>query len=338
MSQTPSSSDGCSDQNDAPFQYPNPFRTNENNPAIARSWPDPNLVFAQQQLSPFYPYFPHTPPPPQRMQVPNAVDNSSTSCSRNSAGIPDRGASSTANNTCDTNGAKSAAKWGEGQTSEWKERIEEVESARATETWKKIVEEVNKSGDPKTVKQCKDKIRNLKKKYKEAKANNNKTGRPPQSSPFYDSFDEVLGTRAVVIMPGVIQSGQARSEDSPSSSQDLSVVSDESDQESESDAIGESDSESSPNSAERRAKRKRSNKEKTNKKAKKGRVTTASAMIDLTEKLMEMQNSQMRMMERSQKRAEDLLLKLEADQRKLDEEARARDQEFFLRMAEIMKK
>jgi hypothetical protein len=113
-----------------------------------------------------------------------------------------------ANNTCDTNGAKSAAKWGEGQTSvlvsEWKERIEEVESARATETWNKVVEEVNKSGDPKTVKQCKDKIQNLKKKHKEAKANNNKTGRPPQTSPFYDSFDEVLATRAVVTMPGVI--------------------------------------------------------------------------------------------------------------------------------------
>ena len=49
------------------------------------------------------------------------------------------------------------------------------------------MEEVNKSGDPKTVKQCKDKIRNLKKKYKEAKANNNKPGRPPQTSPFYNS-------------------------------------------------------------------------------------------------------------------------------------------------------
>ena len=132
-------------------------------------------------------------------------------------------------------------------------------------------------------------------------------------------------------MPGVIQSGQARFEDSSSSSQDLSVEFDESDQESESDAIAESDSESSPSSVERRAKRKQSKNETSNKKAKKGRLTTASAMIDLTEKLMEMQNSQMKTM-KSQKREEDLLLKLEADQRKLDEEARVRDQEFFLRM------
>ncbi len=118
------------------------------------------------------------------MQVPNAGDNSSTCAStsfnRNSAVIPNTSAPSTANNTCDTNGAKSAARWDEGQTSVlvsgWKERIEEVESA--AETWNKIVEEVNKGevnlGEPKTVKQCKDKIRNLKKKYKEAKANNNK--------------------------------------------------------------------------------------------------------------------------------------------------------------------
>ena len=170
MSHTPTSSDGCNDQNDAPFHYSNPFRMNENHPAIAHSWSEPNLMFAQPQLPPFYQYFPHTLPPPQRIQVPNAVGNSSTCAStsynRNSAVIPDS-APSTANNTGDTNGAKSAAKWGEGQTSvlvrEWKERIGEVESARATETWNKIVEEVNKSDDPKTVKQCKDKIRNLKK-------------------------------------------------------------------------------------------------------------------------------------------------------------------------------
>ena len=111
----------------------------------------------------------------------------------------------------------------------------------------------------------------------------------------------------------MIQSGQARSEDSSPSSQDQSVEFDESDQESESDAIGESDSESSPvlsndtpsgSSPKRKVQIKRQRKDES----------TVSAMIDLTEKLMEMQNSQMKMMEKSQKRAEDLLLKLEADQ------------------------
>ena len=148
MSHMPSSSNGCNDQNDAPLQYSNSFRINGNHPTIARSWSGPNLMFAQPQVPPFYQYFPHTQPPPQRIQVPNVVDNSSTCAStgynRNSDVILSSSAPSTANNTCDTNGAKSAAKWGEWQTSvlvsEWKDKIEEVESARATETWNKIVE------------------------------------------------------------------------------------------------------------------------------------------------------------------------------------------------------
>ena len=57
---------------------------------------------------------------------------------------------------------------------------------------------------------------------------------------------------------------------------------------------------------------------------------TASAMIDLTEKLVDMQNAQFKMLETAQKRTEDLLIKLETDQRKLDQESRRRDQEFFL--------
>lgn len=173
--------------------------------------------------------------------------------------------------------------------------------------------------------------------YKTAKTNNNKAGRPHQTSPYYDSFDEVLGTRAVVTMPGVLQSGKP-SEESSSSGQ--MNDSNESDEESDDGSLpGESDSESSPSSAERRPKRNvKKTKEEQKKKAKKGRVTTASAMVDLTEKLVGMQNSQMEMMKKAQKRAEDLLVKLEADQRKLAEEGRRRDQEFFLRMMEIMKK
>ena len=50
---------------------------------------------------------------------------------------------------------------------------------------------------------------------------------------------------------------------------------------------------------------------------------------------MEMQNSQMEMMERAQSGTEELLIKMETEQRKLDEESRRRDQEFFLRMAEL---
>ena len=46
----------------------------------------------------------------------------------------------------------------------------------------------------------------------------------------------------------------------------------------------------------------------------------------------------MEMMERAQSRTEELLIKMEKEQRKLDELSRRRDEEFFLRMAELLKK
>ncbi|XP_028411456.1 trihelix transcription factor GT-2-like [Dendronephthya gigantea] len=345
MSQTP---DRFDERNDAAFLFPNAFDGQESNSAFARATPEASWIFGRQpQPPPFYPYFPRAPVPPQRVQSLSAPGNSSdvpSTCSNEnrirsySTNIDENGASSTANT--DRNGAKSSSKWGEAQTSvlvsEWKERIEEVESSRATEAWNKIVEAVNKAGSKKTTKQCKDKLRNLKKAYKDAKTNNKATGRPPQTSPYFDSFDEVLGTRAVVTMPGIIQSGQAIFGDSSSSSQDQSFNdSEESDQEYDRRDASDSELESSLNAGPRP---KRKAPKKDQKKAKKGRITTASAMIDLTEKLVEMQNSQLKMMEKAQKRSEDLLIKLEADQRKLDEESRRRDQEFFLRMAEIMKR
>ena len=337
---------GIDDENEAP-SFPavqNTYVMNRNFPNIPQPNSNPRLMFAPQPTSPFYQYFPYPPPqPPQpRFPAPVADNSSCSSPSSNDSDVPNCSAASTANVVNSQNGAKTSTKWGEAQTSvlvnEWKERIDDVESARATETWHRIVQEVNKVGTQKTTKQCKDKIRNLKKSYKEAKANNNKTGRPRQTSPYYDSFDEVLGTRAVVTMPGVIQCGQAESDDL---SQDLSgtIESEESDEESDSEMNGSEGSGSSPNAAaEKQPKRKKRGEADQNKNAKKGRITTASAMIDLTEKLVDMQNAQYKMLETAQKRTEDLLIKLEADQRKLDEESRRRDQEFFLRMAELLKK
>jgi len=42
--------------------------------------------------------------------------------------------------------------------------------------------------------------------------------------------------------------------------------------------------------------------------------------------------------ERSQTRAEELMLKMDIEERKRDEDSRRRDQEFFLCMAELFKK
>ena len=55
-------------------------------------------------------------------------------------------------------------------------------------------------------------------------------------------------------------------------------------------------------------------------------------LLDLTTKILDMQNAQVQAIERSQTRAEEMMLKLEIELRKIDEESR-RDQEFFLRMA-----
>ena len=179
---------------------------------------------------------------------------------------------------------------------EGKERTEEMESSRATETWRHILNAVNKVGSPKTIEQCKDKIRNLKQAYKETRGNNNLTWRSPKSTPYYDSFDEVLGTRAVVTMPGVIQSDQVKSE----ASSDSANTSEAALNDSEEDSDGLVEFDSSATSSDASSKRKKNVLQKQSRKAKKGRVTASTAMVDLTGKLVEMQSSQMEMMERAQ--------------------------------------
>ena len=135
----------------------------------------------------------------------------------------------------DENGAKATqTKWFDAQTSvlveEWKERVEEVESSRSLEAWQKIVQAVNKAGPFKTMKQCKDKLRNLKQAYKDAKTNNSQTGRAAKTSPFFDAFEEVLGSRPVVKMPGVLQScSESTTSNSPSSSKSSHTDSSDSD-------------------------------------------------------------------------------------------------------------
>ncbi len=161
----------------------------------------------------------------------------------------------------------------------------------------------------------------------EAKANNNQTGSSPKKSPFFDTLDDVLGTRAVVTMPGVIQSDSVPYE--------TATLLNQSDDEESDDSDTESTSSPEQNATAKRKKQP----EKPARKQKKARVTAATAMVDLAEKLVEMQRSQAELMVKAQSRTEELsMLKMEMEQRKLDEESRRRDQEFFLCMAEIMKK
>ena len=57
------------------------------------------------------------------------------------------------------------------------------------------------------MKQCKDKIKNLKERYKEAKDKNKKSGESLHTCAFFNLFDEILGTRDVIEMPLVKEVG-----------------------------------------------------------------------------------------------------------------------------------
>ena len=119
----------------------------------AQSAPHPSWL----NLAPLYgSYFPHAAQTPQLrslLHISMAIgsDNvlASTSSSMN---VPERAPISSLFNptTNQTICAKSSTKWREEQSSvlvhEWKERIEEVESSRATETWRQILDVMNKAG------------------------------------------------------------------------------------------------------------------------------------------------------------------------------------------------
>ena len=92
----------------------------------------------------------------------------------------------------------------------WKENLSILESSRCNEGWHFIQKQVSKPGHEKTKLQCKNKIRNLKDLYKNAKLNNSKSGAASQTSPFSDVFDEVLSSRDVVNIPEKKEIGFAR--------------------------------------------------------------------------------------------------------------------------------
>ena len=88
-------------------------------------------------------------------------------------------------------------------------------------------------------------------------------------------------------MPGVIQSDQVKSE----ASSDSANTSEAALNYSEEDSDGSVESNSSATSSEAVSKRKKRVPQKASRKAKKGRVTAATVMVDLTGKLVEMQSS-----------------------------------------------
>ena len=76
----------------------------------------------------------------------------------------------------------------------WKENFKLAESTNGQRALAEIKISVDVAGPAKSIQQCKDKIRNLKDIYKQAKDNNKRSGSAPQTSEYFDVFDQVLGT------------------------------------------------------------------------------------------------------------------------------------------------
>ena len=83
----------------------------------------------------------------------------------------------------------------------WKEYYNELETAKQHSLWANIKVEIDKLRSPMSMKQVKDKLRNLKDAYKQARDNNKQTGKSPIFCPFYEDFDEIFGARDTVNLP-----------------------------------------------------------------------------------------------------------------------------------------
>ena len=85
----------------------------------------------------------------------------------------------------------------------WKDHYKEWESSKQHSIWILIKNKTDAAGKPKTLKHIKTKMRNLKDACKACKDNNKKTDRSPTFCPYFQHFDEILGTRDVVNFPHV---------------------------------------------------------------------------------------------------------------------------------------
>ena len=83
----------------------------------------------------------------------------------------------------------------------WQENIRNIESTCSHEIWVKIKAIVDNLGPAKTIKQCKDKMKNLKDAYERAKESNKKTCVALSFLPYFSQIDEFFGCRDVMNSP-----------------------------------------------------------------------------------------------------------------------------------------
>ena len=89
----------------------------------------------------------------------------------------------------------------------WKENFYEIETYRQPSAWLKVKAAVDNHGREKSVKQIKAKLGRLKDAYKQVKDSNSRTGAAPQSRPYYNDFDKLLGERDIVSFKQVKEVG-----------------------------------------------------------------------------------------------------------------------------------
>lgn len=90
----------------------------------------------------------------------------------------------------------------------WKENFLRMQTLDKDKAFDEIVVAVNVVGK-KTSAQCKRKLQNLKDQYKKAKDANSQSGESFNTSPYFETFDEVLGSRHEVTIPHLNQAGVA---------------------------------------------------------------------------------------------------------------------------------
>ena len=93
----------------------------------------------------------------------------------------------------------------------WKYLFQEIETFKQPSAWLKMKKEIDKKRISKSVTQIKNKLRNMKDGYKKAKDNNSQTGTSSMYPPFYNDFEEMLGSRDVINLKYVKEVGKALS-------------------------------------------------------------------------------------------------------------------------------
>ena len=88
----------------------------------------------------------------------------------------------------------------------------DLQTSKQQLIWIKIKTAVNEKGPEKTLKKLKGKIQTLKMNIKPSH-DNSKTGASPTYSPYFEDFDEVLGTRDVINTPFTREVGVLNQDD-----------------------------------------------------------------------------------------------------------------------------